>query len=69
MAHANAPPGIAVLGSFGCGTGAISLFSRDSDHIGSVPSDDAPFKFSELERAFHMIETKEDGIIKPLILL
>lgn len=25
------------------------------------------FKFSELERAFHMMETKEDGMIKPLI--
>ncbi|HKQ88708.1 MAG TPA: NAD(P)-dependent alcohol dehydrogenase [Candidatus Acidoferrales bacterium] len=26
------------------------------------------FRFSELEKAFHMMETKEDGIIKPLIL-
>lgn len=25
------------------------------------------FKFSELEKAFHLMETKEDGIIKPLI--
>lgn len=26
------------------------------------------FRFVELEKAFHMMETKEDGIIKPLIL-
>jgi threonine dehydrogenase-like Zn-dependent dehydrogenase len=26
------------------------------------------FKFSELDKAFHMMETKDDGIIKPLIL-
>ena len=25
------------------------------------------FRFTEIERAFHMMETKEDGIIKPLI--
>ena len=25
------------------------------------------FPFSQVERAFHMMETKEDGIIKPLI--
>mgnify|MGYP006173524287 CR=1 FL=1 len=25
------------------------------------------FRFAEIERAFHMMETKEDGIIKPLI--
>jgi threonine dehydrogenase-like Zn-dependent dehydrogenase len=25
------------------------------------------FPFAELERAFHLMETKEDGIIKPLI--
>jgi threonine dehydrogenase-like Zn-dependent dehydrogenase len=25
------------------------------------------FHFSEVERAFHMMETKEDGILKPLV--
>ena len=25
------------------------------------------FKFDEIEKAFHMMETKEDGIIKPII--
>ena len=25
------------------------------------------FRFAEVERAFHMMETKEDNIIKPLI--
>ena len=39
----------------------------ETGRVDPTPLTTHRFKFEELERAFHMMETKEDGIIKPLI--
>lgn len=36
--------------------------------VDPTPMTTHTFKFDEIEKAFHMMETKEDGILKPLIL-
>jgi threonine dehydrogenase-like Zn-dependent dehydrogenase len=40
----------------------------ETGRVDPTPLTTHTFKFADLERAFHMMETKEDGIIKPLIL-
>jgi len=40
----------------------------EAGRVDSTPLTTHRFKFSELEKAFRMMETKEDGMIKPLIL-
>jgi isopropanol dehydrogenase (NADP+) len=40
----------------------------ESGRVDPTPLTTHQFKFEDLENAFHMMETKEDGIIKPLIL-
>ena len=40
----------------------------ETGRVDPTPLTTHRFKFEELERAFHMMETKEDGIIKPLII-
>jgi len=39
----------------------------ENGRVDPTPLTSHTFKFSELERAFYMMETKEDGMIKPLI--
>ena len=39
----------------------------ETGQVDPTPLTTHRFKFQELEKAFHMMETKEDGIIKPLI--
>jgi len=39
----------------------------ETGRVDPTPMTTHTFKFDELERAFHMMETKEDGMIKPLI--
>ena len=39
----------------------------DTGRVDPTPMTTHTFKIDELERAFHMMETKEDGMIKPLI--
>jgi threonine dehydrogenase-like Zn-dependent dehydrogenase len=39
----------------------------ETGQVGPAPLTTHRFKFQELEKAFHMMETKEDGSIKPLI--
>jgi threonine dehydrogenase-like Zn-dependent dehydrogenase len=39
----------------------------ENGRIDPTPMTSHTFKFNQLERAFHMMETKEDGMIKPLI--
>ena len=39
-----------------------------SNRIDPTPLTTHTFHFDEIEKAFHMMETKEDGMIKPLIL-
>jgi threonine dehydrogenase-like Zn-dependent dehydrogenase len=40
----------------------------ETGRVDPTPLTTHTFKFADLERAFHMMETKEEGIIKPLIL-
>ena len=40
----------------------------ENGRVDPTPLTTHRFRFNELEKAFHMMETKEDGIIKPLIL-
>ena len=40
----------------------------ENGRVDPTPLTTHTFKFEELEKAFHMMETKEDGIIKPLII-
>jgi isopropanol dehydrogenase (NADP+) len=40
----------------------------ETGRVDPTPLTTHQFKFKDLEKAFHMMETKEDGIIKPLIL-
>jgi threonine dehydrogenase-like Zn-dependent dehydrogenase len=35
--------------------------------INKAPMTTHRFRFDDVERAFHLMQTKEDGIIKPLI--
>ena len=39
----------------------------ETGRVDPIPMTTHTFKFDELERAFRMMETKEDGMIKPLI--
>jgi threonine dehydrogenase-like Zn-dependent dehydrogenase len=39
----------------------------ETGRVDPTPLTTHKFKFKDLERAFHMMETKEDGMIKPLI--
>ena len=39
----------------------------ETGRVDPTPLTTHSFKFKDLERAFHMMETKEDGMIKPLI--
>jgi threonine dehydrogenase-like Zn-dependent dehydrogenase len=40
----------------------------ETGRVDPTPLTTHQFQFKDLERAFHMMETKEDGILKPLIL-
>ncbi len=40
----------------------------ESGRVDPTPLTTHRFRFEQIEKAFHMMETKEDGIIKPLIL-
>lgn len=40
----------------------------EAGRVDPTPLTTHQFKFQDLEKAFHMMETKEDGMIKPLIL-
>jgi threonine dehydrogenase-like Zn-dependent dehydrogenase len=39
----------------------------ETGRVDPTPMTTHTFKFDEIDKAFHMMETKEDGIIKPLI--
>ena len=39
----------------------------ETGRVDPTPMTTHTYKFTEIERAFHMMETKEDGIIKPII--
>jgi threonine dehydrogenase-like Zn-dependent dehydrogenase len=39
----------------------------EAGRVDPTPMTTHTFKFAEIEKAFHMMETKEDGIIKPII--
>ena len=39
----------------------------ETGRVDPTPMTTHTFPFDDIERAFHMMETKEDGIIKPLI--
>jgi threonine dehydrogenase-like Zn-dependent dehydrogenase len=39
----------------------------ETGRVDPTPMTTHTFPFSELERAFHLMESKEEGIIKPLI--
>lgn len=39
-----------------------------NNRIDPTPLTSHTFHFNDIEKAFHMMETKEDGMIKPLIL-
>lgn len=39
----------------------------ETGRVDPTPMTTHTFKFNEIEKAFHMMETKEDGIIKPII--
>jgi threonine dehydrogenase-like Zn-dependent dehydrogenase len=40
----------------------------ETGRVDPTPMTTHTFKFDEIEKAFHMMETKEDGIIKPMII-
>jgi threonine dehydrogenase-like Zn-dependent dehydrogenase len=40
----------------------------ESGRVDPTPMTTHRFKFDQIEKAFHMMETKEDGMLKPLIL-
>lgn len=40
----------------------------ETGRVDPSPMTSHRFPFEQVERAFHMMETKEDGMIKPLIL-
>ena len=39
----------------------------ETGRVDPTPMTTHTFTFDEIEKAFHMMETKEDGIIKPII--
>ena len=39
----------------------------ETGRVDPIPMTTHTFKFDEIEKAYHMMETKEDGIIKPII--